>query len=247
MADEKTPAVTFSEKVAPTSTTPRQPRPLPPLDLPILQTLRSIRTILASSSPRRRQLLSQLTLPNLEILPSDHPEDLPKSSFTTPWDYCLATASAKCLGTYRIALSDGKGDPGVVIAADTIVVGYNGEILEKPRSERQHVEMLMALRDGGRAVGKGEAERRMVEAAARQVENMGLGGGMRGESAVGKPVTAPSGGPKRGNVGGWHKVYTAIAVAAPLESARDPGYVLETSVEETGVRFASDGMWYFFF
>jgi len=37
-------------------------------------------------------------------------------------------------------------------------------------------------------------------------------------------------------------VYTAVAVCAPLESARDPGYALETTVEETGVRFAADGM-----
>ena len=34
-----------------------------------------------------------------------------------------------------------------------------------------------------------------------------------------------------------HKVFTAVAVMAPLESARDPGYALETTVEETTVRF----------
>ena len=37
--------------------------------------------------------------------------------------------------------------------------------------------------------------------------------------------------------GGMHKVFTAVAVMAPLESARDPGYALETTVEETTVRF----------
>lgn len=59
-----------------------------------------------------------------------------------------------------------------------------GTILEKPRSEAQHLAMLKALRDAGE-----------------------------------------------------HKVYTAVAVMVPLSSARDPGYALETVVEETTVQF----------
>lgn len=37
-----------------------------------------------------------------------------------------------------------------------------------------------------------------------------------------------------------HKVYTAIVAMSPLVSARDPGYALESHVEETGVVFGSD-------
>lgn len=37
-----------------------------------------------------------------------------------------------------------------------------------------------------------------------------------------------------------HKCYTAIAALAPREDARDPGYNLETSVEETIVYFSED-------
>lgn len=37
-----------------------------------------------------------------------------------------------------------------------------------------------------------------------------------------------------------HKVYTAVAALAPREDARDPGYNLETSVEETKVFFAGE-------
>ena len=135
-----------------------------------------------------------------------------------------------------------KGDPAVVIAADTIVVGNSGEILEKPRSERQHIDMLKALRDGGR-IGRGDADHAMVEAAARQVESMGLGTGMRGEGNV-KSVSGmgSSGKVRRSERGGWHKVYTAVSVCAPLASARDPGYVLETIVEDTSVKFAADSM-----
>jgi len=36
---------------------------------------------------------------------------------------------------------------------------------------------------------------------------------------------------------GIHKVYTAVACMIPLESARDPGYALETATEETSVKF----------
>lgn len=36
---------------------------------------------------------------------------------------------------------------------------------------------------------------------------------------------------------GWHKVFTAVVAMAPLESAVDPGYAMETHVEETAVKF----------
>jgi septum formation protein len=78
------------------------------------------------------------------------------------------------------------GEPALVIAADTVISTHMGQILEKPKSEREHVEMLKQLRD---------------------------------ES------------------GGWHKVYTAVVCMAPLDTAVDPGYAIETIVEETAVKF----------
>jgi septum formation protein len=60
--------------------------------------------------------------------------------------------------------------------------------LEKPRSAKEHVDILKMLRDSG-----------------------------------------------------THKVFTAVACMAPLESLRDPGYALETQVEETSVRFDPNG------
>lgn len=38
-------------------------------------------------------------------------------------------------------------DPSLVIAADTVVVTLNGRILEKPRSQADHIAMLKLLRD----------------------------------------------------------------------------------------------------
>lgn len=41
------------------------------------------------------------------------------------------------------------GEPAVVLAADTIVVSLSGQILEKPRSETDHIAMLKMLRNSG--------------------------------------------------------------------------------------------------
>ncbi|KAJ5131361.1 Maf-like protein [Penicillium bovifimosum] len=147
------------------------PRP-PPLNLPVLNNLRSRRVILASQSPRRKQIISFLGLPNLEIIPSNAAEDLPKS-----------------LGAFDYEINnEDKGEPALILAADTVVVDPStGAILEKPRSEAHHLAMLRSLRD---------------------VRN--------------------------------HKVFTALVAMAPLDSARDPGYAIETMVEETAVRFDSE-------
>ncbi|KAL2199870.1 hypothetical protein P885DRAFT_29946 [Corynascus similis CBS 632.67] len=137
-----------------------------PLELPILSYLRSKRVILASASPRRRALLSQLGLRDLEISPSNEPEDFDKKTHT-PEEYVVATAQRKCLAVYQAAiarqqeistyLENNKDatnpdprqleDPALVIAADTVIATRGGQILEKPRSEADHVRMLKHLRD----------------------------------------------------------------------------------------------------
>ncbi|KAJ5747068.1 uncharacterized protein N7511_008764 [Penicillium nucicola] len=164
----------------------RLPRP-PPLNLPVLNNLRNRRVILASQSPRRRQIISFLGLPNLEIIPSNADEDLPKS--LGPFEYVLATATKKAQAVYAQEINnEAAGEPALIIAADTVVVDPStGSILEKPRSEAHHMTMLRSLRD---------------------VRN--------------------------------HKVFTALVAMAPLASARDPGYALESTVEETAVRFDGD-------
>ncbi|KAI2776636.1 threonyl-tRNA synthetase-like protein [Daldinia loculata] len=116
---------------------PRRPPPGSLLDLPILKYMRTHRVILASASPRRRTLLSQLGLPNLEIRASTKPEDLSKSELGA-YAYVSATAQQKAL--------DVK-DPDLVIAADTVIVTRDGNILEKPSSEAAHIRMLRHLRD----------------------------------------------------------------------------------------------------
>ncbi|OCK84537.1 Maf-domain-containing protein [Lepidopterella palustris CBS 459.81] len=178
---------------APDSTNPlpspmgQIPRPLTirPLDLPALNKVRGKRVILASQSPRRRQLLASIGLRDIECIPSAFPENLPKS--LSPFEYVLQTATNKAIEVYRREIDSEKGEPSLIIAADTVVVSHKGDILEKPKGQVEHIRMLTTLRDTGD-----------------------------------------------------HKVYTAVAVMAPLESAKDPGYNLETHVEETTVKFDSN-------
>ncbi|KAF5004900.1 hypothetical protein FDECE_8620 [Fusarium decemcellulare] len=132
----------------PRANVPLRKGPLP-LELPIVKHLNSKRVILASASPRRRALLQQFGLTNLEILPSTKPENLDKTAFG-PFEYVAATANQKCMDVYTTALETHLAsipDPDLVIAADTVIVSRDGRILEKPRSEADHIRMLKHLRD----------------------------------------------------------------------------------------------------
>ncbi|KAH0606837.1 uncharacterized protein H6S33_003671 [Morchella sextelata] len=139
---------------APSSTAPppytrtKSPRPRAPLSLPALDALRGKRVILASASPRRKQLLSQIGLTDIEVVPSKFAENLDKAHYT-PFEYVLATATNKCADVYKTEIdNEVLGEPAIVIAADTVIVTYDGEIMEKPRSEEGHLAMLKTLRDG---------------------------------------------------------------------------------------------------
>ncbi|KAI8933903.1 hypothetical protein NX059_009596 [Plenodomus lindquistii] len=124
------------------------PGPPPPLNLPALNELRRNRVVLASASPRRRQLLTQIGLTNLDICPSRFAENL--SHDLGALNYVLETASAKARDVYSVEIDNKeRGEPAIVIAADTIIVSHDGMILEKPRSEAAHFSMLKMLRDQG--------------------------------------------------------------------------------------------------
>ncbi|KID98145.1 Maf-like protein, partial [Metarhizium majus ARSEF 297] len=124
-------------------------KPVQPLDLPIIKHLNTKRVVLASASPRRKALLQQIGLNNLEITPSTKPEDVDKAVYG-PYEYVAETARRKCLDVYTTCLEThlkSIPDPDVVIAADTIIATRDGRILEKPRSEAEHIRMLKHMRD----------------------------------------------------------------------------------------------------
>ena len=90
--------------------------------------------ILASSSPRRRELLEQLGVELLVVAPDVDESVLPGEAAT---DYVRRLALAKAAAV--------AGPPGVlVIAADTTVV-LDGEILLKPDDAEHAATMLRAL------------------------------------------------------------------------------------------------------
>ncbi|OLL27115.1 Maf-like protein [Neolecta irregularis DAH-3] len=101
------------------------------------------RIILASQSPRRIELLLQMGLENVEVIPSCHPENLDQSHFT-PFEYVLQTAQEKAIKVYSEEAGS-ENAPDLVIAADTIVLS-GSIILEKPASAVEHLNMLRLLR-----------------------------------------------------------------------------------------------------
>lgn len=68
-----------------------------------VQHLKNKRIILASGSPRRREILSRLGL-NFDIVPSKFPETLDKAKYA-PSEYAIANATEKGLEVYgRLAV-----------------------------------------------------------------------------------------------------------------------------------------------
>ena len=93
--------------------------------------------VLASGSPRRRQLLEQIGLTGFRVLPSDADESLP--------DGIAPGEAVERLSARKGAAVAAQARPGaLVIAADT-VVALDGAILGKPRDEGEAREMLSAL------------------------------------------------------------------------------------------------------
>ena len=90
--------------------------------------------ILASASPRRKELLGLFHVP-FQIRVADIDETMDPAK--PPFDEVARVSKLKAT-----AVSDGSDD--VVVAADTIVV-CEGRVLGKPHSEAEAVQMLQLL------------------------------------------------------------------------------------------------------
>eukprot|EP00168_Porphyra_purpurea_P011034 TRINITY_DN2772_c0_g1_i3.p1 TRINITY_DN2772_c0_g1~~TRINITY_DN2772_c0_g1_i3.p1 ORF type:complete len:239 (-),score=39.97 TRINITY_DN2772_c0_g1_i3:63-722(-) len=103
------------------------------------------RIVLASGSPRRREILTMLGLAH-EVHVSAFEENLDKATFPTPADYAKTNAASKAAAVVAGLVAGGGGGqgPDLVIGSDTIVV-VDGRILEKPRSEAAAFDMLSSL------------------------------------------------------------------------------------------------------
>ena len=103
------------------------------------------RIVLASASPRRKELLEQIGL-RFEVEPSDYEEDI------APGSEPHEMAKKLSLGKARAAAL--KHRKALIIAADTFVV-FGDRILGKPRTNAEAREMLRALNGQAHSVISG--------------------------------------------------------------------------------------------
>ena len=96
------------------------------------------RLVLASTSPRRRELLGLLGLP-YEIIPSSYDEEAVDPNTLTPSDYVIQLARGKASEVAARLDAD-----ALVIGADTTVV-LDGRYLNKPVNPADAARMLRAL------------------------------------------------------------------------------------------------------
>ena len=108
--------------------------------------LKDKRIILASSSPRRKQLLSLMDIPFICAL-SDNKEVICKE--LTPYEAVADLAKQK-----SDAIMKNIDDNDIVITADTIVL-LNNQILVKPIDKTAEKEMLQALSGASHEVVSG--------------------------------------------------------------------------------------------
>lgn len=116
-----------------------------------IEAIREAKIVLASSSPRRTEILNNILGLNASIVPSTFPEDLDKSKFT-PKEYVEENAKLKALEVWERLLSEPivaahatrYNFPSLIVGADTVVV-HDATILEKPKSVEAAKAMLHSL------------------------------------------------------------------------------------------------------
>lgn len=109
-------------------------------------TVKSMQYILASASPRRKELLAEV-IPTFEIIPSMADENVRKR---LPSMLVLTLAERKANEVAMRPESEGK----IVIGSDT-VVSFRGKVLGKPKDEADAFRMLKMLSGKKHAVYTG--------------------------------------------------------------------------------------------
>ena len=108
----------------------------------------SYRIILASASPRRKEIMSRLGVP-FEVRVSNAEEPANEKGLP-PAEYVALLAQTKARAAYEHTGASETGHKTVWIGADTVVV-YEGEILGKPKDEEDAFVMLYKLSGSGNA------------------------------------------------------------------------------------------------
>ncbi|XP_041357343.1 probable bifunctional dTTP/UTP pyrophosphatase/methyltransferase protein [Gigantopelta aegis] len=107
---------------------------------PIMHILNTKQIILASGSPRRKQILQNIGM-KFDVVPSTFEENLNKSEFAHPSDYVIENARLKTLAVAEHFSKQQNILPDLIIGADT-VVAMDNKIYEKPKDQSDAFSML---------------------------------------------------------------------------------------------------------
>ncbi|XP_036443303.1 probable bifunctional dTTP/UTP pyrophosphatase/methyltransferase protein isoform X1 [Colossoma macropomum] len=110
---------------------------------PVISKLSGKLVVLASASPRRLEILTNIGL-RFEVVPSWFKETLDKTLFKAPYEYAVETAKQKALEVAQRMPFKHLKTPDIVIGADTVVT-VDGMILEKPVDKQDAYRMLSRL------------------------------------------------------------------------------------------------------
>lgn len=121
---------------------------LQPTSSPTPPAITTDRILLASNSPRRRELLAMI-VPQFDIAPARaideiYPADLPAAEVAPYLSRLKAGAYSDMLVPHE-----------TIITADTVVIAPDGSLLGKPRDRREAVGMLRSLSDATHSVVTG--------------------------------------------------------------------------------------------
>lgn len=112
-----------------------------------------MRIVLASKSPRRREILSMLGV-KFEIVTADTDES---SALTDPTLLVKELALRKGRAVRELLRAQGNWDEETLIIASDTVVAVNGQILGKPQDDADAARMLQMLSDSAHDVISGVA------------------------------------------------------------------------------------------
>jgi len=115
--------------------------------------------ILASGSPRRREIMEMLGVADLKIIPAVGREVIVPG--TPPAEIVSSLSRAKC-----DEVAEHCGEDDIVVAADTIV-WHNGRVFGKPADREAAAAMLRELSGTGHTVFTGVTVRRGADSDTR--------------------------------------------------------------------------------
>lgn len=108
--------------------------------------------VLASTSPRRRELIATLGIP-FDIVPSNADEST--SEKWTPEQIVQELARRKAEAVYHTTSFD-RDSAGIIVGSDTVVI-RDGAVLGKPQNEQEAAAMLRSLQGRSHIVYTGVA------------------------------------------------------------------------------------------